>query len=774
MIHLFNLIDSLIFFLLYPGVFLALNNTIPLPGGQSQNGAERVIYIRPQCRLDSPTNIATDALLDAYADDPPRSPDSFSCPLPPTATADATITALPHAVSALEEAAASGDLRTLQCAAEAYKARHPAACVWQHCAGRGLWQDHAPAPQAAIRDAAAHGRDRVEAAGDSDAVALDLRRRRQSGAGGASARVRCRLRPLFGARDPSAAGSGAGPEWRVKADPAQLPPGAPCVVLLAPGTLAAAPRDAAALALLLEEGLTDPSHWAPPAKAPERLAWRGRPGAALWENALRAAVAAACGGAQFEGSGGAFYLPAGAARDAQRAAPRGPGAGARDAASGIKSRLTDGLREPAARAAAGPLYDAGYAPKVEAVPFCLALPGNDCGYVFREPAVVDMIGDAMLKWHELQRRPLEFRLTPAAMLPVYVYTYELPRCVGRRVSREGGSHPPPPEHSCPDSTPKSLCPTPTPAPTAFPTASNRPPATAFTSSLAALEPLWNGPDRLPPKQSAGWGAWGAGIGLPPPPPSSCYSPCAQRTHTSCCCVSISALGRTKMVFGGTTCVPLTTICERSLLEAPGVPPASLPPPPPLGLAKMLAPQIPGGGVRKGAPGATSLFPEYRCLKVLAPTVPMGGGGGHTARRAMDGLWTEVCGKQQQSNDPRNNQHNPQCANYWAPLTRKRHIPPHPAKPRHTNDWAPRTRKRRQQEHRPQRPTERSDPTQHAKGRTGDCPGPRKGATTRRHVTQGGGGCLRTADDRRKSPPPTLGPAPHSWSDSASGFVMEYA
>ena len=52
-----------------------------------------------------------------------------------------------------------------------------------------------------------------------------------------------------------------------------------------------------------------------------------------------------------------------------------------------------------------------------------------------------------------------------------------------------------------------------------------------------------------------------------------------------------------------------------------------------------------------------------------------------------------------------------------------HPPPHPAQPRHTNDGAPRTRKRHQQEHRPQRPTERSDPTQHAKGRTGDCPGP---------------------------------------------------
>ena len=112
---------------------------------------------------------------------------------------------------------------------------------------------------------------------------------------------------------------------------------------------------------------------------------------------------------------------------------------------------------------------------------------------------------------------------------------------------------------------------------------------------------------------------------------------------------------------------------------------------------------------------------------------------NTARQAMDGLWTEVCGQQQQSNDPRNNQHNPQYANYWAPLTQKRHIPPHSAQPRHTNDWAPRTRKRHQQEHRPQRPTERSDPTQHAKGRPGDCPGPRKGATTRRNVTQGGGG-----------------------------------
>ena len=84
---------------------------------------------------------------------------------------------------------------------------------------------------------------------------------------------------------------------------------------------------------------------------------------------------------------------------------------------------------------------------------------------------------------------------------------------------------------------------------------------------------------------------------------------------------------------------------------------------------------------------------------------------------MDGLRTEVCGQHKQSNDPRHIQHNPRNANHWAPRTRKRH----------------------QQEQRPQRPTERSDPTQHAKGRTGDCPGPRKETTTRRNVTRGGGG-----------------------------------
>ena len=48
--------------------------------------------------------------------------------------------------------------------------------------------------------------------------------------------------------------------------------------------------------------------------------------------------------------------------------------------------------------------------------------------------------------------------------------------------------------------------------------------------------------------------------------------------------------------------------------------------------------------------------------IVAPswsmTNPVQAPGPHrnTARQAMDGLWTEVCGQQKQSNDPGNNHH----------------------------------------------------------------------------------------------------------------------
>ena len=70
---------------------------------------------------------------------------------------------------------------------------------------------------------------------------------------------------------------------------------------------------------------------------------------------------------------------------------------------------------------------------------------------------------------------------------------------------------------------------------------------------------------------------------------------------------------------------------------------------------------------------------------------------------------------------------------WAAKTVKR-----PPQQTSTTPRRQLTRKRHQQEHRPQQPTESSDPTQHAKGRAGDCSGPRKETSIRRNVKSGGG------------------------------------
>ena len=114
-----------------------------------------------------------------------------------------------------------------------------------------------------------------------------------------------------------------------------------------------------------------------------------------------------------------------------------------------------------------------------------------------------------------------------------------------------------------------------------------------------------------------------------------------------------------------------------------------------------------------AKGVSSL-----CIRLIWTRGGEGGGDNWTSRKQKRG---ETCAEREgewaakTADDPRTHQHNPQCANYRAPLPRTRH----------------------HKEHRPQRSTERSDPMQHAKGRTDDCPGPRKESATRGTVTQGG-------------------------------------
>ena len=69
---------------------------------------------------------------------------------------------------------------------------------------------------------------------------------------------------------------------------------------------------------------------------------------------------------------------------------------------------------------------------------------------------------------------------------------------------------------------------------------------------------------------------------------------------------------------------------------------------------------------------------------------------------------------------------PNAEGEWAGATVKRPPQP-PAQPPVRRLLGP--AERHQREHRPQRPTERSAPTQHAKGRPGDRPGPRTATAT---------------------------------------------
>ena len=173
-------------------------------------------------------------------------------------------------------------------------------------------------------------------------------------------------------------------------------------------------------------------------------------------------------------------------------------------------------------------------------------------------------------------------------------------------------------------------------------------------------------------------------------------------------------------------------------------------------------------------------PRHRHLQPLVPVVPHGHqqpvpffvGVPHTSpyndvQCGSVQRWRKICSSGAQSTTATSINQQFVGGGGW-PLTRKRHIPPHSAPPRHTNDGAPRMQKRHQQEHRPQRPTERSDPTQHAKGRTGDCPGPRKGATTRRNVTRGRGGG-RGGSTPAPPPPPAASKESCCWPHIMAGW-----
>ena len=107
---------------------------------------------------------------------------------------------------------------------------------------------------------------------------------------------------------------------------------------------------------------------------------------------------------------------------------------------------------------------------------------------------------------------------------------------------------------------------------------------------------------------------------------------------------------------------------------------------------------------------------------------------------MDGLWTEVCGQQNSQTTPATTSTSSICQLLGAADAQTAHHATFSTAPAHqllgsanaetTPAGAPAAAADRKQ---------RPDAT--CKGRTSECPGPRKGATTRRNVTGGGGAGL---------------------------------
>ena len=155
----------------------------------------------------------------------------------------------------------------------------------------------------------------------------------------------------------------------------------------------------------------------------------------------------------------------------------------------------------------------------------------------------------------------------------------------------------------------------------------------------------------------------------------------------------------------------------------------------------------GSKNRKTTPATTSTTPVCQLLgSTIAGTTPPGTRAAAAVRtqRPDTARAGQNCPGPREEKTTCPQKHNEagggrlECGGEWAAKTEK-HPPQQPAQPQYASYWAPLTRKRHQQEHRPQQPTECSDPAQHAKGRTNECRGPCNETATRWNVTPGGWG-----------------------------------
>ena len=171
---------------------------------------------------------------------------------------------IPQARSLLQAAVLSGDEATVRYMAEEYRARYPDSLRWQRHVGHGLWSPFPSAIQQRIAAALKSGMGGVAVQDGRREAHLDLRALRGR-VGDAAYDIRCHLQNMIHPRDRLG-------DVAVTSDVHAVEDWDAAFVVGVNGALTAAAPDAAALALLSECRVVDPSLWKPGCKDEGRRA----------------------------------------------------------------------------------------------------------------------------------------------------------------------------------------------------------------------------------------------------------------------------------------------------------------------------------------------------------------------------------------------------------------------------------------------------------------------------------------------------------------------
>ena len=354
---------------------------------------------------------AADA-VDANADDLLGSPSQPDPPAAPTTLETLThhnlgIVRVPHSISLLEAAAASGSAEVVELVVQEYLERHPQCLRWEYHIGHGFWVAYPDAVQRAIAAALSERRGSTAVHLGGSCALLNFGTMVHS-MGGKEHRLRhvCQSMTLH---------RRAGGEWAPTGTVSDVHDWTTAVHLPVPGACATCAPSLEALQMLAHKGLTDPSLWQVPCKTQKALKRQFVAEQQQREEWFAQALQ------QFFST--YLEIPEGLTLEDVVLLRHTGGKRAGQRAS--ESRFTDGLTTAPAEAVHSTFYDADYHPSIGSFEFCMALADNPLGLVFEKAALYVMCTECILKVHELQRQRVSHALSPLHIAPIFMYTYEL-------------------------------------------------------------------------------------------------------------------------------------------------------------------------------------------------------------------------------------------------------------------------------------------------------------------------------------------------------------